>query len=85
MQGNAEMKFCYQCPYLHSLGPNSVLQDDNSSPHRPGFIKYYFQNLGMERMEQLTSSSDLHSIKLTETRVNSKKKKKKEEDLTHEC
>ena len=23
-------------PYLHSLGPNSILQDDNARPHRAG-------------------------------------------------
>merc|ERR1711951_246843 len=24
-------------PYLHSLGPNSILHDDNACPHRAGF------------------------------------------------
>lgn len=38
-------------PYLHSLGPNSILQDDNARPHRAGFIRDYLQNLGVERME----------------------------------
>ena len=32
-------------PYLHSLGPNSILQDNNAHPHRAGFIRDYLQNL----------------------------------------
>ena len=31
-------------PYLHSLGLNSILQDDNSRPHRAGSISDYLQN-----------------------------------------
>uniref|UniRef100_A0A8P4G4U6 Tc1-like transposase DDE domain-containing protein n=1 Tax=Dicentrarchus labrax TaxID=13489 RepID=A0A8P4G4U6_DICLA len=38
-------------PYLHSLGPNSILQDDSALPHRAGFIRDYLQNVGVERME----------------------------------
>ncbi|KAL7828173.1 hypothetical protein AOLI_G00313250 [Acnodon oligacanthus] len=50
-------------PYLHSLGPNSILQDDNTRPHRAGIIRDYLQNLGVERMEWPASSPDLNPIK----------------------
>ena len=30
-------------PFLHSLGPNSILQDDNARPHRAGFIRDYLR------------------------------------------
>lgn len=33
-------------PYLHSLGPNSILQDDNSRPHRAEFIRDQHNNGG---------------------------------------
>ena len=49
-------------PYVHSLGPNSILQDDNARPHRAGFIRDYLQNVGVERMEWPTSSPDLNPI-----------------------
>lgn len=49
-------------PYLHSLGPNSILQDDNARPHRAGFLRDYLQNLGVERMEWPASSPDLNPI-----------------------
>ncbi|GLD64888.1 caspase-13-like protein [Lates japonicus] len=48
--------------YLHSLGLNSILQDDKACPHRAGFIRDYLQNLGMERMEWPASSPDLNPI-----------------------
>src|SRR4029434_4038340 len=48
-------------PYLHSLGPNSILQDDNAHPHRAGFIRDYLQNLGVERMDWPASSPDLNT------------------------
>uniref|UniRef100_A0A8C4DEX4 Tc1-like transposase DDE domain-containing protein n=1 Tax=Dicentrarchus labrax TaxID=13489 RepID=A0A8C4DEX4_DICLA len=47
-------------PYLHSLGPNSILQDDNVRPHRTGFIRDYLQYVGVERMEWPASSPDLN-------------------------
>uniref|UniRef100_A0A667ZNY4 Transposase Tc1-like domain-containing protein n=1 Tax=Myripristis murdjan TaxID=586833 RepID=A0A667ZNY4_9TELE len=49
-------------PYLHSLGPNSVLLDDNARPHRAGFIRDYLQSLAVERMEWPASSPDLNPI-----------------------
>ena len=49
-------------PYLHSLGPNSILQDDNAGPHRAGFIRDYLQNVGVERMGWPASSPDLNPI-----------------------
>ena len=49
-------------PYLHKLGPNSILQNDNAHPHRAGFIRDYLQNLGVERMEWPASSPDLNPI-----------------------
>ena len=49
-------------PYLHSLGPNSILQDDNARPHRAGFIRDYLQNVGVEKMEWPASSPDLNPI-----------------------
>ena len=49
-------------PYLHTLGPNSILQDDNACPHRAGFIRDYLQNVGVERMEWPASSPDLNPI-----------------------
>ena len=49
-------------PYLHSLRPNPILQDDNARPHRAGFIRDYLQNLGVERMEWPASSPDLNPI-----------------------
>ena len=51
-----------EIPYLHSLGPNSILQDDNARPHRAGFSRDYHQNLGVERMEWPASSPDLNPI-----------------------
>jgi hypothetical protein len=53
-------------PYLQSLGPNSILQDDNARPHRAGFIRDYLQNVGVERMEWPASSPDLLAV-LTST------------------
>ena len=49
-------------PYLHSLGPNSILQDDNARPHRAGFMRDHLQNVGVERMEWPASSPDLNPI-----------------------
>ena len=49
-------------PYLHSLGPNSILKDDNARPHRAGFIRDSLQNVGVERMEWPASSPDLNPI-----------------------
>lgn len=46
--------------YLHSLEQNSVLQDENTRPHRAGFIRDYLQNLGVERMEWPACSQDLN-------------------------
>ena len=47
-------------PYLHSLGPNSILKDDNTHPHTAGFIRDYLQNLGVERMEGSASCPDIN-------------------------
>ena len=49
-------------PYLYSLGPNSILQDDNTRPYGVGFIRDNLQNLGVERMEWPASSPDLRPI-----------------------
>ena len=49
-------------PSIHSLGPNSILQEDNARPHRAGFIRDYLQNVGLERMERPASSPDLNPI-----------------------
>ena len=49
-------------PYLHSLGPNSILQDDKARPHRAWFIRDYLQNVGVERMEWPASNPDLNPI-----------------------
>ncbi|GLD67633.1 caspase-13-like protein [Lates japonicus] len=49
-------------PYLHRLGTNPILQDDNAHPHGAGFIRDYLQNLGVERMEWPASSPDLNPI-----------------------
>lgn len=51
-------------PYLHSLGPNSVLQDENVCLHTTGFIGDYLQNLWVERMERPACSPDLSPIEL---------------------
>uniref|UniRef100_A0A4W6FSW7 Tc1-like transposase DDE domain-containing protein n=1 Tax=Lates calcarifer TaxID=8187 RepID=A0A4W6FSW7_LATCA len=45
-----------------SLGPNSILQDDNACPHRAGFIRDYLQNLGVQMMEWPASNPDLNPI-----------------------
>lgn len=72
-KGYSTIYFCfsfwYRCTqpvvilYIHSLGPNSVLQDDNTCPQRVGFIREYLQNLGVERMVWPACSSDLNSDK----------------------
>ena len=49
-------------PYLHSLGLNSILQDDNARPQGAGVLRDYLQNLGVERMEGPASSPDLNII-----------------------
>ena len=49
-------------PNLHSLGPNSILQDDNARPHSAGYFRDHFQNVGVERMEWPASSPDLNPI-----------------------
>ena len=49
-------------PYIHSLGPNSILQDDNARPNRAGLTRDYLQNVGVERMEWPASSTDLNPI-----------------------
>ena len=46
--------------YLQDLGPNSILQDDNTLPHRARIITEYLQNLGVERMEWPAVSPDLN-------------------------
>lgn len=51
-------------PYLHSLGPNSVFQDENACLHTTGFIGDYLQNFGVERMEWTACSPDLNSVEL---------------------
>ncbi|KAM3857831.1 PC-esterase domain-containing protein 1A-like [Diretmus argenteus] len=48
--------------YSPSLGPNSILQDDNAHPHRARIITEYLQNLGVERMEWPAVSPDLNLI-----------------------
>ena len=50
--------------YLHSLGPKSILQDDNARPHRAGFIRDYLQNVGVDRMKWPAQDScpDLNPI-----------------------
>uniref|UniRef100_A0A3Q4AD89 Tc1-like transposase DDE domain-containing protein n=1 Tax=Mola mola TaxID=94237 RepID=A0A3Q4AD89_MOLML len=48
--------------YFHSLGPNSILQDDKARPHRVGFIRDYLQDLGVERMEWPACSPELNPI-----------------------
>uniref|UniRef100_A0A3Q3E715 Tc1-like transposase DDE domain-containing protein n=1 Tax=Labrus bergylta TaxID=56723 RepID=A0A3Q3E715_9LABR len=45
-------------PHLHSLGPNSILQDENA--HQ--FMRDHLQNLGVERMEWPACSPDLNHI-----------------------
>ena len=49
-------------PYLHCLGPNSILKGDKARPHRVGFIRDYLQNVGVERLEWPASSPDLNPI-----------------------
>jgi len=49
-------------PYLHNLGPNSILQDDYSRSHRARVITDYLQNVGVERMEWPAKSPDLNPI-----------------------
>lgn len=49
-------------PYLHNLGPNAILQDDNARPHRARVINDYLQNVGVERMEWPANSPDLNPI-----------------------
>jgi len=46
-------------PYLQNLGPNSILQDDNTRPHRARVITDYLQNVGVERLEWPAKSPDL--------------------------
>jgi len=46
-------------PYLHNLGPNSILQDDHARPHRARVITDYLQNVGVEGMEWPAKSPDL--------------------------
>jgi len=49
-------------PYLHNLGPKSILQDDNANPHRASVIADYLQNVEGERMEWPAKSPDLNPI-----------------------
>jgi len=49
-------------PYLHNLGLNSILQDDNACPHRARVITDYLQNVGVERMKWPAKSPDLNPI-----------------------
>lgn len=47
-------------PHVHSLGPKSIFQDDNTRPHKARCVINYLQNLGAKRMEWLASSPDLN-------------------------
>lgn len=62
MLRNIEMRLCNQAiPYLHSPGPNSILQDDSVCPHRAQFTRN-LQNLGGEWVDWPTCSPDHNHI-----------------------
>ncbi|CAH1256352.1 BCAN [Branchiostoma lanceolatum] len=49
-------------PFIHNMGPNALLQDDNARPHRARIIADHLQHAGVERMEWPSKSPDLNPI-----------------------
>lgn len=46
-------------PYLHNMGANPILQDDNDRPHRAGVTIDDLQNAGMEKTGLACNNPDL--------------------------
>jgi len=38
-------------PYLQTLGPDAIFQDDNARPHRARLVTDYLNNVGVHRMD----------------------------------
>ena len=49
-------------PYLQTLGPNAIFQDDNARPHRARLVNDYLNNVGVQRMEWPANSPDLNPL-----------------------
>ena len=49
-------------PYLQTLGPNAIFQDDHALPHRARLVTDYLNNVGVQRMEWPANSPDLNPL-----------------------
>lgn len=49
-------------PYLQTLGPNAIMQDDNARPHRARIIDNFLQANRVQRMQWPAVSPDLNPI-----------------------
>ena len=49
-------------PYLQTLGPNAIFQDDNARPHRARLVTDYLKNVGVHRMDWPANSPDLNPM-----------------------
>ena len=64
-------------PLLRQIGPQAVLQDDNTRPHRARLADNFLQQVRVTRMDWAACSPDLNPIEnlwdLLERRVRSRK------------
>ena len=49
-------------PYLQTLGPNAIFQDDNPRPHRARLVTDYLNNFGVQRMDWPANSQNLNPM-----------------------
>ena len=49
-------------PYLQTLGPNAIFQDDNARPYRARLVTDYLNNVGVHQMDWPANSPDLNPM-----------------------